>query len=220
MHLRNSAASYDFEPCGSAAASSAMNWPISLTTSFLGRLTASASRRTRCMPTISPSATGASCRICSGPLMPNPMQIGSSVWVRSQATFSTRSGGRLLALAGDPGHRDVVDESRGQPGDLDGPLARRRGRDELDQLQPAQRRLASSAPRTPRPAGRARSGRRARPSPPRSGIAPAPMAVDDRVGDHRDQRRRVASFVRALGAEGAQGLENVPDLDPVLSSAR
>ena len=28
--------------------------------------------------------------------MPKPMQIGRSVWVRSQATFSARSGGRLV----------------------------------------------------------------------------------------------------------------------------
>ena len=48
------------------------------------------------MPTIRPSATGASSLTCSGELIPKPMQIGRSVWVRSQATLSTRSGGRLF----------------------------------------------------------------------------------------------------------------------------
>ena len=61
-----------------------------------GRLIASARRRTIALPTIRPSATGASWRTWSGPLIPNPMQIGRSVWVRSQPTVSTRSDGRLF----------------------------------------------------------------------------------------------------------------------------
>ena len=61
-----------------------------------GGFSASASRRTRALPTIRPSATGASARTCSGRLIPKPMQIGRSVWVRSQATFSASSAGRVV----------------------------------------------------------------------------------------------------------------------------
>ena len=57
---------------------------------------ASDNRRTIALPTIRPSATGASCRTWSGPLIPNPTQIGKSVWVRSQATASTTSSGKAL----------------------------------------------------------------------------------------------------------------------------
>ncbi len=39
------------------------------------------------------------------------------------------------------------------------------------------------------------------------------QAVDDRVRDHRDQRRLV-ELRRTLGAKRAQGLKNVPHLDP------
>ena len=78
-------------------ASSATNRPISRTTSARGSFSASASRRTRALPTIRPSATGASVRTCSGVLIPKPMQIGRSVCVRSQATFSASSGGSASA---------------------------------------------------------------------------------------------------------------------------
>ena len=40
-------------------------------------------RRTTADPTISPSATGASVRTCSGVLMPKPTQIGRSVSPRA-----------------------------------------------------------------------------------------------------------------------------------------
>ena len=69
---------------------------MSATTSDLGRPSAPISRRTRALPMMRPSATGASVRMCSGRLIPKPMQIGSSVWVRSQATFSARSAGRVV----------------------------------------------------------------------------------------------------------------------------
>ena len=69
-------------------------------------------RRTMAEPTIRPSATGASCRTCSGWLMPKPMQIGSGVCSRSQPTLSIRLCGNCGPLAGDAGHRDVVQETR------------------------------------------------------------------------------------------------------------
>ena len=43
--------------------------------------------------------------------------------------------GQALALASDPGDRDIVNEARGRPRDLDGTVPRRRGRDQLDQLE-------------------------------------------------------------------------------------
>ncbi len=97
-HVTEDAGQAEVASCVSAStwASAPTNWPISRTTSARGRLIASASRRTIALPTIRPSATGASWRTWSGPLIPKPMQIGKSVWVRSQATFSTRSAGRLL----------------------------------------------------------------------------------------------------------------------------
>ena len=79
----------------SPVARSATNSPISRTTSARCLDPAPARRRTRALPTIRPSATGESSRICSAPPIPKPMQIGRSVWPRSQATFSASSGGRL-----------------------------------------------------------------------------------------------------------------------------
>ena len=86
-----------------------------------GRLIASASRRTIALPTIRPSATGASWRTWSGPLIPKPMQIGKSVWVRSQRDRFDQIGGKALPLAGDPRDRDIIDEPRGRAGDLERP---------------------------------------------------------------------------------------------------
>ena len=90
----------------------------------------------------------------------------------------------------------------------------RRRRDELDQLEVAQRRLLHQGPRLlDRQVGDDQAvqpgGRRV------VEVAIGADPVDDRVRDHRDHRR-VVEPRRALGAEGPQGLEDVPDLHPAL----
>ena len=50
------------------------------------------------LPTIRPSATGASSRTCSGELIPKPMQIGRSVCVRSQADVVDQVRRQALAV--------------------------------------------------------------------------------------------------------------------------
>ena len=108
----------------SAAASSAMNRPISATTSARGRFAGVGQPADQGAADDQAVGDRGELRTCSGELIPNPMQIGRSVCDRSQATFSARSGGRLLALAGDPGDRDVIEEPGRRPGDLHGPVAR------------------------------------------------------------------------------------------------
>ena len=104
------------------------------------------------------------------------------------------------------------------PGDLDRTIAGRRGRDELDQLEAATARLVDQGcgfldrqvgnDQAVQPGG----GRVVQ-------VAFHPDAVDDRIRDHRHDRRLVEPC-RAFGPECAQGLEDMSNLDAALSSAR
>ncbi len=82
---------------------------------------ASARRRTRALPTIRPSATGARVRTCSGELIPKPMQIGRSVCAAEPGNVLRQVGGQCLAFARDPGHRHVIDEPGRGSGDPTSP---------------------------------------------------------------------------------------------------
>ena len=61
-----------------------------------------------------------------------------------------------IAFAGDAGHADAVEKPGRAPGDVAGSFARRRRRDQVNQLEIALRRPAGSASRIPRTAGPAR----------------------------------------------------------------
>ena len=135
---------------------------------------ASTSRRTRALPTIRPSATGASVADLLGRADPEAdadRQVGLGP---EPGDVLGQLGREARPLAGDPGDRDVVDEPGRRPGDLDGAVAGGRRRDELDQPEVERGRLAGRAPPTPRRAGRGRSGRRSRRRPPRGGSGPPP----------------------------------------------
>ena len=171
-------------------------------------------RRTIAEPTIRPSATGASSFTCSGWLMPKPMQIGRSVCVRSQPTLSTSSGGSCGSLARDAGDRDIVEKAGRRFGDPHGPLARRGGRDELNEADVA------ACGRFRPVAADSSTGRSGTISParPRSlnvvDILLQSVAIDDRVADHRHERR--VDFRRDF----AERFQNVGQLDLVRECPR
>ena len=72
------------------------------------------------LPTIRPSATGASCAHLVRAADPEP-DADRQVGLRPQPADGVDQVRRQdLAFSGDPGDRDVIDESGGRPGDLDG----------------------------------------------------------------------------------------------------
>ena len=99
-----------------------------------GRLIASARRRMIALPTIRPSATGASPgpTRTADPKADADRQIGLGP---QPADVLDQVGGDAFAFAGDPCNRDVIDEARRRPGNLNRTIARRGGRDELNQLE-------------------------------------------------------------------------------------
>ena len=182
----NSRVSGSHDPAfSSTLASSPTNWPISRTTSARGRLIASARRRTMALPMIRPSATGASCAHLVRAADPEPDADGQGRLRPQPADGLDQLRRQALPFAGDPGDRDVVDESGGRPGDLDGTLAGRRRGDELDQLEVAPGGLLEQGPGfLDRQIGNDQAvesgGRRV------VEVSLHPQPVDDRIGDHRD----------------------------------
>ena len=92
-------------------------------------------RRTMAEPTIKPSATGASSFTCSGGLMPKPMDTGSVGLLAQPGDVVEQFRRQIAAFAGNACDRDVIDEAGRCFGNPQGPLARRGGRDQLDQTE-------------------------------------------------------------------------------------
>ena len=122
-------------------------------------------------------------------------------------------GGEGRPLAGDPGHRDVVDEPGRRPGDPDRAVAGGGRRDELDQPQVVLGRLAAEPLRLLD--GQVGDDQAVDPGGDRlAEVAVHPPAQDDRVRDHRHERGRGRRTSRRLGAEAPEHLEDLVELDP------
>ena len=102
--------------------------------------------RTSLLPMITPSAISPTAAACSGVPMPKPTATGTRRLVANRGDELGQMRRQLVALAGDPGVGDEVDEALGALAQGPPALGRGGGRDQRHERDPA----SPTAPRRPR----------------------------------------------------------------------